>query len=450
MPFPFSFEKPIRRLPYLAWVLGIFFSQHLLALMVSDPGRWKTFATEWEFAVVPLHVLALRSFATWMFVAIFLYQLLVIWSFAALTFRRALEAALPGWIAVFAIVPGLQFPFFLGLSLVPTRVSVSEPPAMSGSSKEEWRHGLSGLLSGIALTVAAVSLSTLVFGQYGQGVFLISPFLVGATTAAIANWHRDMGARYTNNLVASTILLSGMVLMAAAFEGAICLIMAAPIALGMAYVGGLLGREIAVQRAGSPGQTLSSFAVLPLVLAGEVLLMPAISFQTHNTVEIDAPAARVWESIVAMNPIDEPPPMLFRLGMAYPLGGRITGEGVGATRLGAFSTGTTLERVTEWQPGRKITFTVLNDVPAMRELSPYEHVYAPHALGYFTTMDMSFELLPLGDGRTRLIERTSHTLRLEPVLYWLPLARIMLDQNNARVLEHIRRQAEAAVTLRGM
>ena len=36
MPFPLSFEKPITRLPYIAWVLGIFLSQHVLVLAMSQ------------------------------------------------------------------------------------------------------------------------------------------------------------------------------------------------------------------------------------------------------------------------------------------------------------------------------------------------------------------------------------------------------------------------------
>jgi hypothetical protein len=114
-------------------------------------------------------------------------------------------------------------------------------------------------------------------------------------------------------------------------------------------------------------------------------------------------------------------------------------------RRGDFSTGTALERVTEWVPGRKLAFVVLTDVPAMRELSPYRHVHAPHILGYFLTTSTSFELSPRSDGTTEIAERTSHALNLDPVLYWLPLARWVVSQNNARVLDHIRRQAERSV-----
>lgn len=39
-------------------------------------------------------------------------------------------------------------------------------------------------------------------------------------------------------------------------------------------------------------------------------------------------------------------------------------------------------------------------------------------------------------------ERTSHELKLDPALYWLPFARLMVDTNNSRVLRHIKRQSE--------
>jgi hypothetical protein len=122
----------------------------------------------------------------------------------------------------------------------------------------------------------------------------------------------------------------------------------------------------------------------------------------------------------------------FRLGMAYPLRGQLFGEGVGATRLGEFSTGTAVERVTEWVSVRKLAFVTLTDVPAMRELNPYTDVHAPHVIGYFRTINASFELLPDATGSTQVLERTAHELRLEPVLCWLLLARWAAAEQCAR------------------
>jgi hypothetical protein len=69
-------------------------------------------------------------------------------------------------------------------------------------------------------------------------------------------------------------------------------------------------------------------------------------------------------------------------------------------------------------------------------------VHAPHVIGYLRTINASFELLPDATGSTQVLERTAHELRLAPVLYWLLLARWAVQQNNARVLLHLKRQAE--------
>src|SRR5262249_54215278 len=163
------------------------------------------------------------------------------------------------------------------------------------------------------------------------------------------------------------------------------------------------------------------------------VVTPTTTFETFQTIQVNAPPDVVWKSIVRMDSIDEPLSLPFRLGIAYPIRGEVIGEGVGAVRRGQFSTGTALERVTEWVPGRKLTFIVTNDVPAMRELSPYDHVHAPHVVGYFRTVSTSFELLDHSGGGTEVIERTAHELKLDPIFYWLPMARWAVDQNNARI-----------------
>lgn len=455
MQSPFSFGKPIARLPYAACVLGIFFSQHLVVYTAPLLYPALTPMTpDWSVVLVPLHMFGLRILtaaggirdtgaATILLIATLLLQLLVLWAFVALSLRRARDTDWPGWIVVIALVPGIQLLVFLGLSLAPRSAKAAAEPVLPGEGAADWRTGLQGLFAGVALTVAAVALSTLVFGRYGYGLFLISPFVVGFATAAVANRRHDIGAHGTTSLVLRTVAVAGVALMAVALEGAVCLVMAAPIALPMVWLGGALGRGVAINWLNPARQTLASVTILPAIMAGEVLLAPMVAFETRNVIAIAAPPARVWDAIVKMEHIDGPPPIGASLGIAYPLGATLVGEGVGATRLGAFSTGTAIERVTEWDAGRKLAFIVLQDVPSMRELSPYADLHVPHSTGYFSTRETSFELVARQDGRTDLIERTSHTLKLEPVLYWLPLAQVMVSQNNVRILQWIKRRAES-------
>jgi uncharacterized membrane protein YhaH (DUF805 family) len=440
----FAFEGKIRPLPYALWSLGVFFSQHLAVLVVSG-AQGHRLAAEWSFYLMPLRSLVtLERPSSIMLIAALAYLLIAAWALAALAFRRAADADLSEGIAVFAIAPIVQLPAILFLCFAPSPSAQNHSSVAddAGAENREWAAAAQGVVAGMALTLFAVAVGALVFGTYGFGMFIASPFVIGATTAYFANRKIDLGGSRTSMLVAGAAALGGIALVMAALEGIVCIVLASPLGIGVALIGGLLGRAIAQSTRRSPAQTLSGLALLPLVFALESVLATTTSFDTSQTIEVDAPPAAVWNAIVHMATIDAPLAVPFRLGVAYPLGGEFLGEGVGAMRRGEFSTGTAVERVTEWVPNRKIAFVVVTDVPAMRELSPYRHVHAPHVVGYFRTSYTSFELAPRPDGGTEIIERTSHELKLEPALYWLPMARWIVHANNARVLAHVRQQAE--------
>jgi len=79
------------------------------------------------------------------------------------------------------------------------------------------------------------------------------------------------------------------------------------------------------------------------------------------------------------------------------------GRGIAATRLGVFSIGTAVERVTEWMPGRVLAFTVLSQPAAMvEEMRPYCHLHSPHLTGYVVTGESKYPPSPLRHGGTRL------------------------------------------------
>lgn len=63
------------------------------------------------------------------------------------------------------------------------------------------------------------------------------------------------------------------------------------------------------------------------------------------------------------------------------------------------------------------------------------------------TTSTSFELVSLAGDRTRIVERTSHEIRLEPILYWMPMAQWAVDANNGRVLAFLKKGAEWQPTL---
>ncbi len=439
---PFTFKGRIGRAPYAAWSVAIFLSQYLIPFAAGKLER----ADVWSY-LVPYRLLPTVGGSQYLVHALVAACLLIVaWALAALAFRRANDANVGGWIATFAMAPVIQIPFILFLCFAPS-VTEREPRAVApdggvSDPTSIWAPGVLGVLAGVGLTLVAVALGTLVFGTYGYSLFLLTPFVIGTISGYIANYRADIGGRQTAWAVVIAVALGSLMLVAVALEGIVCVIMAAPLGLGMALIGGVLGREMALRSRRSAGQTLSCLALLPLMFSIENVLPPVAHFDTEQTIAVGAPPDVVWRSILSTDPIEGPLALPFRLGVAYPLRGEVRGEGVGAERLGEFSTGTAIERVTEWVPNQKLAFVVVRDIPGMRELSPYEHVHAPHVVGYFRTISTSFELVPRPDGGTEIVARTSHELRLDPVPYWLPMARWIVHQNNARVLEHIRIHAE--------
>lgn len=444
MTSPFAFHGRIGRLPYALGSAAAFFSQHLATWAVLK-SQGITLLPDLWFAFVPLRSLVFQgNLPSPLLLVAFGYLLIVAWVLAALAYQRAADADINVWIAAAAFAPFLQIPVIVYLSYLPTAATAAAQPRGAAELRFHLPGFVYGVIACTGVTIAAVTLSTLLFSSYGVGIFLIAPFVIGAITAYLMNLRSDLGARNTNLLLAAATVMAAIGLVAVALEGIFCIILIAPLAFGLAVLGGIMGRAIANSTQRPPRQMLTGFAVLPLMFAVEALLPPETTFETRETITVSAPPAAVWASLLRMDIIAEPAALPFRLGVAHPIRGEVVGEGVGALRRGEFSTGIAIERVTEWVPERTLAFVVEQDVPAMRELSPYHHVHAPHATGYFRTTLTRFDLVPQPDGGTQIVEHTSHLLKLEPVLYWLPMVRLIVHMNNSRVLRHVKRQAEAA------
>src|SRR5207244_3329377 len=123
----------------------------------------------------------------------------------------------------------------------------------------------------------------------------------------LANRRSDLGGAQTALLVTGATALGSVALVAVALEGLVCIVMAAPLGLGVALIGGLFGRMAAATTRRPTRQMLSAFAVLPLVFAVEYLFPASTSFDSHQTIAVKAPPAAVWQAIVRMETIDEPP-----------------------------------------------------------------------------------------------------------------------------------------------
>lgn len=443
MRSPFSFEGPIGRAPFAWAAFALLAVQFVLAHMMVG-----SYWFHWTVAAPALDPLRLgwgMLFAQsgpgqeLSFLVLLGFFLLTEWLLVALAFRRAATTGASSFSAAMVVVPYLQIVVAFRLAFLPALEDTG------GKPDDPWRASAFGMLAATAIGVIGAAFFTLVIGDYGLGLFVATPLLMGIIAAYIST--RQGGSHRTAvSATLGALLLSSLALLGFAIEGALCLVMASPLIILLGGIGTWLGRAWAKALTRRQAR-LMSFAALPLLLVTDALVPPHAVFESVESTEISATPAEVWDSVVHMGPIPDAPAAPFGWGLAYPMRGTIRGQGVGAIREGVFSTGTAYERVTAWEPGRKLDFIVLSDPPTMKELSPYDRVHAPHTEGYFKTRDARFTITPLANGKTRLTLATQHELDIGPSVYWQPWAEWAVHTNKRRVLQHFRNQAERAARL---
>jgi Polyketide cyclase / dehydrase and lipid transport len=217
--------------------------------------------------------------------------------------------------------------------------------------------------------------------------------------------------------------------------------MALPLAIPLALLGGSVGRSAATSDSHSTSHAMFMLLALPLAAATEPASGRALH-EVRSSRIIDAPPEAVWPHVVSFRELPEPTDWLFRLGIAYPIRARIEGSGVGAVRYCVFSTGSFVEPITRWEPGRRLSFDVVDSPAILNELSLYPGVSPPHLHGYLRSKRGEFRLVDLGDGRTRLEGSTWYELEMGPEGYWQIFSDALIHRIHQRVLEHIEREVE--------
>lgn len=442
----FTFESRVDRRTYLVHGAGLMALKYAVDVAVV----WAGSGTLWT----PLDYLQpllfferthLSDAAPFVAPALALWTLPFLWVGVTMTIRRLLDAGRSAWWSLFFFVPPISYAMMLVLAFVPAAGGADGAWEAEGADGAPAARRLpSALLSigvGAALGLAMMAVAVLLLDSYGLALFMGTPFAVGLVTAYLLCRRYPATRTETTEVVAMTVLFMGGSAFVIGFEGAICLLMVAPLGIVLALMGGLVGRFLA--HAGE--RPMHGAAMIALLLPGSAIAEAgageASLREVRSAVVIDASADVVWEEVVAFSPIPEPTSLLFRLGLAYPTHARIEGEGVGAVRYCVFSTGAFVEPITAWEPGRRLAFDVVESPPPLRELS-FHSVAPPHLEGYLAPRRGEFRLVPLADGRTRLEGSTWYEQRLRPEGYWAVFSDWIIGKIHGRVLEHIRGSVE--------
>jgi uncharacterized membrane protein YhaH (DUF805 family) len=366
-----------------------------------------------------------------------------------LTLRRLRSAGLPLALCLLFFVPVINLIFFAVLCVIPARTAPASP-----ERAVRWMAWLPSSAPGSAVLAMVIVglvgsglayLGSTLLQEYGWGLFVGLPFAMGFTSVLIyaARQPRDIWSCIGVALL--PVLFTGIVLLLIAVEGLICLIMAAPIALFLALLGGLVAYVIVGRRPGvmSPAAMSLVLLAVPFSMSMEKQAgdePPTLS--VTSSVIIDAPPEKVWPNVVAFSPIPDERDWVLHTGVAYPTRARIDGQGVGAIRHCIFTTGEFVEPIQVWDENRLLHFSVAQQPEPMEEMSPYPRLKTPHLDGYFRSSEGELRLTSLPGGRTLLSGTTWYTDRIWPSRYWQLWSDTLIHHIHLRVLNHIKNLSE--------
>ncbi len=371
------------------------------------------------------------------------------WVGLAITVKRFHAIGWPNWSMLLFFVPIANIVSFAIAAVWPDGAPKQDTRAPRWLLRivpaDRFGAALITIVTTALIGVVFVALGTRALNTYGWGLFAAIPFIQGSIAAILVGTHERKNLWECMTAAMLSVALTCLALLAVALEGAICIAMAAPLAVAFAMLGAAFGYTIQ-NRESFPGAIALFMCVLaaPAIMGAEAtVLRDAPTYRVESSVIINAPPNVVWRNVVAFPDLPAPTEPIFLLGVAYPQRARIVGTGVGAVRYCEFSTGDFVEPITAWVPDRLLAFSVRKSAQPMRELSPYSGLDTAHLHDYMVSKHGQFVLEALPGGRTRLTGTTWYQHHLWPASYWRVYSDSIIHSIHLRVLNHIKAISEA-------
>lgn len=292
-------------------------------------------------------------------------------------------------------------------------------------------------------------------GHYGYSLFVGLPAVVGFLSVMVLSGPARQVFLHGLGLGLIPLAAGALIFLGTGFEGAICLVMAAPVMLGFSALGAVLAFLVVTlipwiadrynalgcrsgrgPKANAPAQVLVPLLV---ALSVEPHVLPHPPTRTvHSSVVVHGDIVTVWKCVVAFPEITSAPGGIFDYGIAYPIRATIEGTGVGAIRRCTFNTGDFVEPVTAWEAPQRLAFDVVENPIPMQEWSPWGDIDTPHLHGFMVSERGQFQLTEQADGTVLLEGTTWYHQNLWPNAYWGAISDQIIHQIHGRVLEHIK------------
>jgi hypothetical protein len=263
--------------------------------------------------------------------------------------------------------------------------------------------------------------------------FTLLPILMGIICAYF--W-KDLNLKTGERLGCTTLNFVFSLAVSAVFmgEGIICLIIVSPLLIAFMMLGILIGKQMFEKN--KKRLNLGIISVLFLVITLDPLTQHDNQHMVTDTVLIKATPQQIWEHVVAFKPIEAKPKFwLFSLGMPKPMESTVDAYAVGANRKCIFSNGMVFdEKITVFEPNVNLTFAIVKQ--------PED----PEIMGHIQIQEGQFLLHDNGDGTTTLTGNSWYRLYVYPAWYYNIWAGSITRNVHLRVMEHIKKLSEMAVS----
>lgn len=367
-----------------------------------------------------------------------------LWTGVALTIRRLRDLAAPRWLVILFFVPVINLLFFIVLSVLPSKIDEREYSKSSFLVRVIPRNkggsAAFAILLGIAIGTILVTLSTLFLGSYGWGLFVGVPFAVGMFTSLIYSFHEKRSLKECIEVATLTVIMISVALLTFALEGAICIVMAAPLAWIVTVIGAVAGYHISERVSPSNSATVSVLVVVAIPLLGwweSLNLEQPAPHAVTTSIIINQPREKIWPNIISFPELTSPSEWVFKTGIAYPIRAYIDGQGVGAVRHCEFTTGSFVEPIEIWNAPHLLKFSVRSQPAIMDEASPFAPIHPAHIENYLVSSGGQFLLTDLGNATTRIEATTWYSHRIWPQMYWGVWSDFIIHMIHQRVLNHV-------------
>lgn len=303
-----------------------------------------------------------------------------------------------------------------------------------------------GVLTGVAygLLARVLFMTQAITGYFGVmtlAFLALVPVIVGILTVSRSD-NTSRAFRVFGPWVPMLVTLVATAVFG--WEGAICIYLAIPVVFPFASIGGIIGSYLQRRRLGMQSMMLLALPFVASPLESRIA-NPVSLVRTTQQIEIAAPPSIVWPlvaSVDSIRPEERSPALFLTLGFPQPISATLNHAGKGGIRSAKFEGGVVFtETVTEWIPGRKLSFTIDPNTESIppTTLDPHVTIGGP----YFDVLTGTYELIPSSDGRsTLLVLHSTHRVSTHFNLYsgwWADRIMASIQRN---ILEVHKRRAE--------